>query len=68
MLFRSQDDVAITEARNLARSEGIFCGISSGATVAAVKRLAPRWRGMRVAVVFGDRADRYLSTDLFADV
>jgi cysteine synthase len=61
------DDTAIREARQLARREGIFCGISSGATVAAVKKLAPRWRGKCVVVVLGDRADRYLSTDLFAD-
>jgi cysteine synthase B len=62
------DDLAIAEARSLARREGIFCGISSGATVAAARRLAPRWRGKQVVAVFGDRADRYLSTDLFADV
>jgi len=62
------DDSAIAEARRIARREGIFCGISSGATVAAARRLAPRWRGKRVVVVFGDRADRYLSTDLFATV
>ena len=62
------DDSAIRETRALARREGIFCGISSGATVAAVRSLAPRWRGKRVVVVLGDRGDRYLSTELFADV
>jgi cysteine synthase len=62
------DDSAIREARHLARREGIFCGISSGATLAAARQLSPRWRGKCVVLVFGDRGDRYLSTGLFADV
>ena len=62
------DESAVREARMLARREGIFCGISSGATVAAARKLAPRWRGKCVVLVFADRGDRYLSTDLFADV
>jgi len=62
------DEDAITETRNLALREGLFCGISSGACAAAAKELAAELRGKSVVVVFGDRGDRYLSTDLFAGI
>lgn len=61
-----EDDEAIATARHLARTEGLFCGISSGAVVAAVRHQAQHLRGKHVVVVLADRADRYMSTDLFA--
>jgi len=61
-----EDQEAIVTARHLARTEGIFCGISSGAVVAAVRHQAEHLRGKHVVVVLADRADRYMSTDLFA--
>jgi cysteine synthase len=61
-----EDDEAIETARHLALAEGLFCGISSGAVVAAVRHQAPDLRGKHVVVVLADRADRYMSTDLFA--
>ncbi len=59
------DANAIATARRLAREEGIFCGISTGATLfvalAEAARLGP---GHTVVAVAGDRGERYLSTPL----
>lgn len=66
-LFISDDD-AITQTRQLALREGMFCGISSGACMAAVIQLGSSIDGKRVVVVLGDRGDRYMSTDLFAGI
>ena len=59
---------AIETSRKLARLEGIFVGISSGAACFAAldvaKRLGP---GKTVVVVLPDLGERYLSTDLFAE-
>lgn len=60
------DAEAIRTARDLARREGIFCGFTSGANVAAALRLARRMpRGGRIATVICDSGLKYLSTDLF---
>lgn len=56
-------------ARDLARHEGIFCGISSGATLAAaieVANSAPE--GASILCMLPDTGERYLSTTLFEDV
>jgi cysteine synthase len=60
---------ALAASRNLAGSEGILCGITSGATFAAalaVAREAPR--GARILAMLPDTGERYLSTPLFADI
>jgi cysteine synthase A len=60
---------ALACARDLARQEGILCGISSGATFAAalaVARRAPK--GSRILAMLPDTGERYLSTPLFAEV
>jgi cysteine synthase len=60
---------ALDCARQLARREGILCGITGGATFAAaleVARTAPR--GARILAMLPDTGERYLSTPLFADV
>ena len=61
---------AFATARKLARSEGIPAGISSGATVAAALRIAarPEMKGKTIVVIVASFAERYLSTDLFADI
>lgn len=61
------DEEAIAVARRLAREEGILCGISSGAAVAAALRVArePAFAGENVVVILPDAAERYLSTTLF---
>ncbi len=59
---------AIATSRNLARLEGIFAGISSGAaTWAALKVAADLGSGKSVVVILPDLGERYLSTDLFGD-
>jgi cysteine synthase A len=59
---------AIATSRSLARLEGIFAGISSGAaTWAALKVAAELGPGKSVVVILPDLGERYLSTDLFGD-
>jgi cysteine synthase A len=62
---RSAD--ALEFARRLAREEGILCGISSGAALAAAVRLAeqPRYFKKYIVVVLPDAGERYLSGPLF---
>ena len=55
-------------ARDLARKEGLMCGISSGTNVAAALRLAKKLGpGKTVVTVLPDTAERYFSTPLFED-
>ena len=58
---------AIKMARRVMTEEGISCGISSGANVAAALLLAnrPEWKGKRIVTVLPDTGERYLSTLLF---
>jgi cysteine synthase A len=55
-------------ARKLARLEGIFCGISSGANVYAAIQIAgrPENKGKMIVTIICDTGERYLSTPLFA--
>jgi cysteine synthase len=56
-------------ARELARREGIFCGITSGATFAAALRLAAEVpEGSRILAMLPDTGERYLSTPLFEGI
>ena len=60
------DDEAINTSKELARREGIMCGISSGTNVAAALKLAKKLgRGKTVVTVLPDTAERYFSTPLF---
>ena len=60
------DDEAINTSKDLARLEGIMCGISSGTNVAAAKKLAKKLgKGKTVVTVLPDTAERYFSTPLF---
>lgn len=61
------DDDAVKTARELAGSEGMLVGISSGAAMWAAMGVAKRLgNGRKVVVIFPDRGDRYLSTGVFA--
>jgi len=63
------DEDAIKAARELASREGIFCGISSGATFVAAKKVADRApQGSVILAMLPDTAERYLSTALFEGV
>jgi len=51
--------------RELARKEGIFCGVSSGGAVAAALALSRRVENAVIVTIVCDRGDRYLSTGVF---
>ncbi len=60
------DEEAIETAKDLARLEGIMCGISAGTNVAAARKLAKKLgKGKTVVTVLPDTAERYFSTPLF---
>lgn len=60
---------AYAAARELARAEGLLCGITSGAALFAATELAkrPEYQGKRITVILPDTGDRYLSTQLFGE-
>jgi len=68
-LVTVDDDRAIATARRLAAEEGIFVGISAGATVASALDVAARAEpGAVILAMLPDTGERYFSTPLFADV
>jgi S-sulfo-L-cysteine synthase (O-acetyl-L-serine-dependent) len=60
-----EDDDAFETARLLAARQGIFCGMSGGAAMAAALRLSQELESGYIVVIIPDRGDRYLSTNLF---
>ncbi|KAA9130801.1 cysteine synthase A [Marinihelvus fidelis] len=63
------DDAAIETSRALATKEGIFCGISSGATFAAALQTAAQAEpGSAILAMLPDTGERYLSTPLFEGI
>ncbi len=64
-----ENDDAFQAGRDVARTEGILVGISSGAAVYAAAELAkrPENRGKNIVVLLPDTGDRYLSTPMFSD-
>ncbi len=65
-IYIVSDEEAISTARELARKEGLMCGISSGTNVAAAIQLAKKLGpGKTVVTVLPDTAERYFSTPLF---
>ncbi len=62
---RVSDEEALETARRLAREEGLFCGVSTGAvTAVALARARELGEGAVVVAIAGDRGERYLSTPL----
>lgn len=64
-----KDEDAIATAQRLAKEEGIFCGISSGATMQAALQVAEKAPANSTFVVMlPDTGERYLSTPLFENI
>ena len=62
------DEEAVQTARELARREGLLCGISGGTNVASALRLAKKLGpGKTVVTILPDTAERYFSTPLFEE-
>ena len=65
-IYIVSDEEALQTAKELARKEGLMCGISSGTNVAAAIQLAKKLgTGKTVVTVLPDTAERYFSTPLF---
>lgn len=61
-----QEEAEIT-MRALASREGIFCGVSSGGSIAAALKLSGKVENAVIVAIICDRGDRYLSTGVFPD-
>ena len=67
-IYIVSDEEALRTAKDLARKEGLMCGISSGTNVAAALRLARMLgKGKTVVTILPDTAERYFSTPLFEE-
>ncbi|MEZ0328393.1 MAG: cysteine--tRNA ligase [Dissulfuribacterales bacterium] len=65
-ILNIHDEEAFEYTRRLAREEGLFVGMSSGAAFAAAIQEAARLKEGLIVVIFPDGGERYLSTGLFA--
>lgn len=64
-VVKVNDDQAYGQARELAHTEGVFAGSSSGAALYVAKQLAKEVKGKNIVTVFPDRGDRYFSEHLY---
>jgi cysteine synthase len=60
-----QDAEAYRAARKIAREEGLFLGMSSGAVLHVALQLAKKLETGNIVILSPDRGERYVSTDLF---
>ncbi len=69
-VIRVNDDDAMAMAREVARTEGLFVGISSGAAIKAALEVGarPAMTGKRLVVIIPSFGERYLSSPLYADL
>ena len=65
VMIETEDAFEMT--RQLAKKEGIFAGMSSGAAMLASIEIAKKIDKGIIVTIFPDRGDRYLSTDLFKE-
>jgi len=66
-IMLATDEEAFETSREMAKAEGILCGISSGAAVSAALKLAarPEHRGKQIVTILPSSGERYISTELF---
>ncbi len=64
-IIQIEDEDAMEQSRWLARTKGVMVGISSGANIAAAKKVARKHPKATIVTVLCDTAERYLSTELF---
>ncbi len=64
-VIKVNDAEAYAEVKNIAKYEGIFAGSSSGAALAAVRKLAETVPSGKIVVVFPDRGDRYFGKHIY---
>ncbi len=69
-IYKVKDEQAFDTSRTLAREEGLFVGISSGAAAYAAAQVARRTenKGKTIVVILPDTGERYLSTPLWTDI
>ncbi len=68
-IIKINEEEAYLHAKNLGKYEGILCGISSGANMAAALKIAEKLgKGKKVVTILPDTGERYLSTELFNGV
>ena len=60
-----ETEAAYEMAREIIKKEGIFVGMSSGAAMYAALEIAKKIDSGNIVVIFPDRGEKYLSTDLF---
>jgi cysteine synthase B len=60
-----ESEIAFETARQIAKKEGMFVGMSSGAALYAAIEIAKKIESGRIVVIFPDRGEKYLSTKLF---
>lgn len=60
-----ETEAAFDTARQVAKKEGIFCGMSSGAAMYATLEVAKKIKSGNIVTIFPDRGEKYLSTTLF---
>ena len=60
-----ETEIAFEMSRQIAKKEGIFAGMSSGAALFAALEVTRNIDSGRIVVIFPDRGEKYLSTDLF---
>lgn len=65
-IVQVESDDAFASSKQLAKDEGILCGISSGAAFHAAKRVGKENPGKTIIFIVCDTGERYISTDLFA--
>jgi cysteine synthase B len=63
--FKIKTEQAINQAKKIIRDQGILVGMSSGAALFGALKIAKKLKQGKIVVIFPDRGEKYLSTELF---